>query len=225
MQMSTRNNPPQVSLRYWYCSCDTGMPLPSMPDCFEYWVMCCDCFLQVFRIAQDITSLSSSLPLDLSSAIFVRTVSAQGPQMQRPAATCPFWAFSLLPCTLSLALPLTFCLLVGWWEIDADASADYWVGCSTASDCCMMCHWLGTVWKRVLKVTVRDNDVMMCVTGLKEHRILEAAFSLIFSSRPVTPRCHLWSIFRWEIWLSRTPPLGPCSDLDLSWLCHWEVLH
>ena len=30
---------------------------------------------QVFRIAQELTSLSSSLPLELSSSIFVRTVS------------------------------------------------------------------------------------------------------------------------------------------------------
>jgi len=53
--------------------CSKGLQIIELDETTQMLV--CTCILQIFRIAQELTSLAISLPLNLCSAIFVRTVS------------------------------------------------------------------------------------------------------------------------------------------------------
>lgn len=72
-------------------------------------------FLQVLRIAQELSSLSTSLPLELSSSIFVRTVSK-------------FWTSIYFDYILTIKfLYHNFFSLSGWWQNNSNESFNHWV--------------------------------------------------------------------------------------------------
>lgn len=73
-------------------------------------------FLQVLRIAQELSSLSTSLPLELSSSIFVRTVSKFWTSIYL------FWLYS----DKKVFIPQLFSLS-GWWQNNSNESFNHWV--------------------------------------------------------------------------------------------------
>lgn len=73
-------------------------------------------FLQVLRIAQELSSLSTSLPLELSSSIFVRTVSKFWTSIYL------FWLYS----DNKVFIPQLFSLS-GWWQNNSNESFNHWV--------------------------------------------------------------------------------------------------
>lgn len=73
-------------------------------------------FLQVLRIAQELSSLSTSLPLELSSSIFVRTVSKFWTSVYL------FWLYS----DKKVFIPQLFSLS-GWWQNNSNESFNHWV--------------------------------------------------------------------------------------------------
>lgn len=73
-------------------------------------------FPQVLRIAQELSSLSTSLPLELSSSIFVRTVSKFWTSIYL------FWLYS----DNKVFIPQLFSLS-GWWQNNSNESFNHWV--------------------------------------------------------------------------------------------------
>lgn len=151
-------------------------------------------FFQVLRIAQELSSLSTSLPLELSSSIFVRTVSKVWNSIYL------FWLYS----ENKACIPQFFSLS-GWRQNNSNESFNYWASLPI-HDTRVFCLLFPLFSESVLYAWFFQLTMFEIVLSvLKEPHTLEVVLYLTFISHRCTHKPHPTSTFR--------PQEGAKSDL------------
>lgn len=151
-------------------------------------------FFQVLRIAQELSSLSTSLPLELSSSIFVRTVSKVWNSIYL------FWLYS----ENKACIPQFFSLS-GWRQNNSNESFNHWVSLPIP-DTRVFCLLFPLFSESVLYAWFFQLTMFEIVLSvLKEPHTLEVVLYLTFISHRCTHKPHPTSTFR--------PQEGAKSDL------------